>query len=221
MDVKLLWSFHYYDGPLSGMGMCNGEKVWLEVDEYGKYIEGVIFTVNEILDGSIDIPEIKEYIEGGKFYTDKILKTENYGIVISDTNDGEIEYRAYRFPEEVKEYIKNISLEVRDIDVEIQPKYHLSTYLEDKEICVFSFRTFGIYKIPNDIIKILEDNHRDWQEMVGYHSDHDPSIYKPFTGSSRFDEFTEKWKHFKFECKGYECIGKISSMNIGWYRTPW
>ena len=39
---------------------------------------------------------------------------------------------------------------------------------------------YDLYEIPDVVMKDLVESHKIFQEMVGYHTDHDPSVYSPF-----------------------------------------
>ena len=54
----------------------------------------------------------------------------------------------------------------------------------------FGDRTFGLYRISPEMLEKIETQHRLFQEMVGFHCDHDPNIYKPFKmDSEKFIKF--------------------------------
>jgi len=52
-------------------------------------------------------------------------------------------------------------------------------------------RLFGLYTMPVERKAEVFRRHKLFQEMVGYHCDHDPEVHKPFhcTDKKKFDEF--------------------------------
>lgn len=85
--------------------------------------------------------------------------------------------------------IKSIlKLSTDDISSEIDLGDYTVEYSDD-EVFIYQKRKYDIYRLPPDIISMIDSNHKLFQEMVGYHTDHDPSVYKPFTGPSRWEDY--------------------------------
>lgn len=48
------------------------------------------------------------------------------------------------------------------------------------EMFICKYTLYKLYEIPDKCLIQHEDKHKLFQEFVGYHTDHDPLIYKPF-----------------------------------------
>ena len=50
---------------------------------------------------------------------------------------------------------------------------------------------YNLYNLDDHIIKLLEEEHKRYQQEIGYHTDHDPDVFKP-------RNFFETSQTFKF-----------------------
>lgn len=63
---------------------------------------------------------------------------------------------------------------------------------------------YDLLQLTPELLEELERRHKMFQEMVGYHCDHDPEVYKPFTMNQKtFDEYydTKKERLDLSECE--------------------
>lgn len=69
-------------------------------------------------------------------------------------------------------------------------------------------RVFALYKMSKDICNKIFQRHKEFQEAVGFHCDHDPSVYKPFfkKDDKKFREFYDK-EYKKFDIENGEVLG--------------
>jgi len=81
---------------------------------------------------------------------------------------------------------------------------------------------YDLYDIPADVMQDIVDSHKIFQEMVGYHCDHDPSVYqpcvKPYTEFILYyDDNTLKKICSPPKGTSMTKITRISSDNFEWY----
>ena len=65
-------------------------------------------------------------------------------------------------------------------------------------------RVFSLYRLnPEDKEEIFKQ-HKEFQEAVGYHTDHDPEVHKPYKckDKKKFDDFYKKKRKELFLAKG-------------------
>src|SRR5437667_3354219 len=65
---------------------------------------------------------------------------------------------------------------------------------EDGTFTCCKYTLYKLYEIPEEYLKQHEERHKLFQEFVGYHTDHDPKIYKPFN----IPNWTLEYKNNKF-----------------------
>ena len=83
-------------------------------------------------------------------------------------------------------------------------------------------RVFGLYRISEEDMKTLLVRHEQFQECVGYHTDHHPDVYKPFKMKSRkkFDEFYEYSNTRKSMDLTHTKIGEAKAHEFKYWLRP-
>jgi len=85
-----------------------------------------------------------------------------------------------------------------------------------------SHRRYALYRLSDEDREEL-CRHQMFRDMVGYHSDHDPDTYAPFTKKSGFDEFYEQKKdkkHRKIDPESGEVLGEVAWYQFEHYSVP-
>jgi hypothetical protein len=65
--------------------------------------------------------------------------------------------------------------------------------IDDDEIEILIYRTYGLYELDSDILKEYEARYQEFRDKVGYHCDCHPKLYKPFVQRDT-EESKEYWK---------------------------
>lgn len=84
-------------------------------------------------------------------------------------------------------------------------------------------RRYTLYRLSDEDREELCHRHQLFQEMVGYHADHDPDVYAPFVGNPKMDEFYEQKKdkkHRKIDAKSGEVLGEFAWYQFDHYSVP-
>lgn len=149
-ELKILWHLSFYDMPLSGIALYNGEKIYFKVTK-------------ECLDFCFRKPAI-EINSDDEEYDDPV-----WDLLIDKEN-------LYGFPNEIIKFVNdniqqtNISERVGIYDIEI----------DGKTIWISQHSVVNLYRMPLDKLNEHEERHWMFQENVGYHTDYDPTIHKPY-----------------------------------------
>lgn len=87
---------------------------------------------------------------------------------------------------------------------------------------IYKKRKFVLYKLPTDILNTIEENHKIWQNTVGFGKDHDPNVYKIFDSSkANIEEYKRLIKPLgKRSEDDYEIIGYFYSDDFDHYDLP-
>lgn len=144
MDLKILWHSGYHDGPLDGLALYNGKKIY-----FCENTANHIYTENPFS----EIENFKNYIPKQEFEC------------IQQLVNSDVEY---------------FEFSTKNCDVEY----------DGTTLSVIFQRRYDLFDVPKEILLKYEEQHKLFQEYVGFNCDHDPKIYKPFTGH------TEKSKQY-------------------------
>ena len=71
-------------------------------------------------------------------------------------------------------------------------------------------RLFGLYRLSEDDLEAEQEHHKEFQEAVGYHCDHDPKVNKPFVckDKKKFKAYYAKKREPRELSKPENLIGK-------------
>lgn len=168
---KILYHIDFYDIPLCGIALYEGQKVYFQIASKGGYISTY---------QKDKFPE--EIINSLNMNNIKIDKTEEDCDIISiDTDNYTSEIII--FSKDYPDYIIN---KIIDLEFDGFGEYFWSDtfpYLlvDDKkiyvEIQIYKRPWYNFYQLPDHLIDSIDKEHKLFQEYVGYHSDHDPEIY--------------------------------------------
>ncbi len=122
-NTRMLWHSNYWDGPLSGVILWEGEKCWFDYAD-------------------------EEYVE--------IPLTE----------------------EELKEWAEYEGITVDEIE-------------EDDKIDYDRYRYFNVYRVPKEVMGVIEYNHELFRKYVGTHTDYDEN-------GCRHHNLVDSGEHHKF-----------------------
>lgn len=50
---------------------------------------------------------------------------------------------------------------------------------EEREVPLYFGRSFNFYELSEASVKLIEDDHEEFRQKVGYHTEHDIALYKP------------------------------------------
>lgn len=211
VELKMLWDHSYYDGPLSGVALYNGEQVWFTVHHYGVYQD--VYCGNLDLSDVYDLPKddlqmIKEYIASDCYNTDAIRITDDLRFFIE--LDGE-EYIITKIPEIVRDYLREHAFEILEKSCIRVGHYEIEFDWENRVGSIYEHRTYKLYRLPADILTQLTAQHNRFQECVGYNSDHDPKLRVLGIHYRKYDEYySSKIEPVDMKCDEYEYLGEFA-----------
>jgi hypothetical protein len=199
--MKKLWMLYhlgYWDGPLNGIGIYGesketGERIFFEKRS------GELITCFELSDADKTIPlleltdDIKESIK--QFIKELPRPTTN--------KEGFVH-------KNIANYKLICDYEVIDDDI------------SSGEILLYEIYEYDIFRLNSARMKEIDNNHKRFQENVGYHTDHDPDVYKPFSSPQGWQNFySDKNPNSTNESIiEKDHIATITSENILWMSIP-
>ena len=97
---------------------------------------------------------------------------------------------------------------------------------ENNAIEIWGYPLYQLYEIPDEYLKQYEYIHQLFQKFVGYHTDHDPLIYKPFdipnwsTECKNNKFYNTHHPPINYNPKNYQCLGEFRSCDFVNYFRP-
>ena len=90
---------------------------------------------------------------------------------------------------------------------------------EDGSYYCWKYTLYKLYEMPDEYFKQFEESHKLFQELVGYHTDHDPLIYNPFCNPfSKFNDIEQP--RINYHPYNYDCLGEFRSIDFINYHVP-
>lgn len=82
--------------------------------------------------------------------------------------------------------------------------------------------SYKVYRLPSNILEEYEVQTKEFNEYVGYHTWHDPAMYKPYTFTGRCDEFYHKKKKGieGFNVDNFEYLGSFYDTDFQYFSRP-
>lgn len=96
----------------------------------------------------------------------------------------------------------------------------------DGSTIFWKYPLYKLYEIPDQYLKQYENRHKLFQELVGYHTDHDPLIYQPFNTSNWSAEYkNNEWYQTEhpvidYNPQNHNCLGEFRSWDFVNYYRP-
>lgn len=100
--------------------------------------------------------------------------------------------------------------------VETETKKYIIT-LNSSEISIYEKYRCDIYILEPEIMQHLDNNHKLFQKYVGYHTDHNPTLYKNYNHNSADYASYIKYKSPQPSVKLNNKICNVGFDNIKWY----
>lgn len=190
--VHMLWHVGYWDG------------VETAVAAYGDYPN-----THE----KIYLSRVDEYPKQHAFLLDETTKT----LVTATQLPQNVKDATFTF---IDKCLLDPETEPEDVETEGYAIFYDSS---DKEICIEKeYTNYTMHRLSTIDLEYLEKRHALFQQLVGYHVDHDPSVYLPYRGNDRSFEFYNKSDPANVErhIVPHDPFGKIRSHDIIWYGRP-
>lgn len=165
MTLRMLYHLSFYDTPLTGVGIYNEEKVYFE-QKCGGIIK--CFTIDEAEETFKYMSENKDIFQ---IPDDVIASIKGFVNTLNNIPNDALD-----------DNFNDLGLEIGD---------YTATY-DGCEIFIDEKFQYNIYRLSVDDMEQIDKNHKYFQEKVGYHTDHDPNVYKPFRSPIGWIDFYKK-----------------------------
>lgn len=126
--------------------------------------------------------------------------------------------KSYKIPESVQSVIISM-LQMSESEREDYESHIDGYYIEGStdEISLFKFPEYEIFTLDHDLMDKLDMDHKRFQEIVGYHADHDPKVYKPFTSPSGCREYYNSPSNVDISHEEKKYLTSVKLQSIEWY----
>ena len=146
------------------------------------------------------------------------------------------------YTQEIKDIIKNYKFDEDDGDqIDSTDDYYIEHYPEwftpsidgVKQFMPAYFRvchklTYKMYKLPEDVLKDIEEYEKLLEKYRIYNSWHDPAKFKPYDSTvarqqEYYDDINSKpgLRVKADDLVNYECVGTVKEDEIEWFSRPW
>ena len=87
---------------------------------------------------------------------------------------------------------------------------------------IYERAKYKIFRLPKDVLEQYEKNHQEFRDCVGYHSEHDPSMFQKYDLSKSDSTYWTKKREpipgWDFE--NFTCLGTFYAEDFKWFHRP-